>query len=145
MAKILMVDDDEVVVAAYRNKLMQAGFDVEVAFDGLNAMKMLHAYRPDVVVLDMMLPKFSGLEVLKYIRSEVSFRKIRVVILSNMYVGGEQREIAGLEADKAFAKSDCTPALLIQAIHEVLAASPAQSSSESLPTPPGGVDRRLPS
>jgi CheY-like chemotaxis protein len=142
MKTILFVDDDAVVVEAYRKKLLEADFHVETASDGLAALKMLHATQPDVVVLDMMMPKFSGLEVLKYIRSTPALNNVRVIVLSNMQFGGEQREAAAGEAHKTLAKSECTPTILIDAINEVLTASADKPSSES-PKPPSDVERRL--
>jgi len=126
MKRILLVDDDPVILLVYREKLLDAGFHVDIAMDGLVAMKLLHSAPPDVVVLDMMMPQFNGLEVLKFIRSEPALKNLRVIILSSMFFGVEQRQAATGEADKALTKSDCTPALLIEAINEVLATSPAR-------------------
>ena len=133
MKRILLVDDDPIIEQIYRKKLVEAGFQVDVALDGLGAMKLLHATAPEVVVLDLMMPKFNGLEVLKYIRSERGLANVRVIILSNMYFGVEQLQAATAEADKAFAKSACTPAILIAAINEVLAAPRDKSSPKASP------------
>ena len=64
MSKLLLVDDDPVIAEIYRRKLAQQNFQVEVAPDGLAAMKVLPEFKPEIVVLDIMMPKFSGLEVL---------------------------------------------------------------------------------
>lgn len=139
MKRILLVDDDPVIVHIYREKLERAGFQVETASDGLVAMKMLHTVKPDVMVLDMMMPKFSGLEILKYVRSQATLNNVRVVILSNMHFGGEQREAASDEADKALPKSDCTPELLVEAINEVLTGASRKTPEDRL----RDVQRRL--
>ena len=120
--RILLVDDDPVIPEAYRKKLLEAGFQVDIASDGLAAIRLLHFTPPDVVVLDVEMPKLSGLDVLRYLHSDTSLKAVRVIILSNMYIGGEQRELAAVEADKTLAKSDCTPAILLAAVNEVLAA-----------------------
>jgi len=130
MKRILLVDDDPLILEIYRKKLLEAAFHVDIASDGLVAMKLLHCATPDVLVLDVRMPRFSGLEVLKYIRSEHGLENVRVIVLSNLYFGGEQRQAAAREADKALAKSDCTPAILIMAIHEVLSASRDKSASK---------------
>jgi len=141
MKTILLVEDDLVVLAAYQERLQHAGFHVETALDGLAAMKLLHSAKPDVVVLDMMIPKFSGLEVLKYIRSEAWLKDVGVIVLSNMLFGSEQREVAAFEADRTTTKSECTPVRLIAAISEVL----ATKASKTCTTPIEDVERRLPS
>ena len=57
---IVFVEDNPVVLAVYRMRLQQQGFQVEAAHDGLEAMKILAQFVPDLVVLDLMLPKFNG-------------------------------------------------------------------------------------
>jgi len=130
MKRILLVDDDPVIRLTYRNKLADAGFEVDIAADGLIAMKLLHSAKPDLMVLDVMMPKFSGLEVLKYIQSQETLKDVRIIILSNMQFGGEQREAAAIEADKTLTKSDCTPSVLIAVINEVLTAPRKKTSSK---------------
>jgi DNA-binding response OmpR family regulator len=144
MKQILLVDDDPVILTIYRKKLLEAGFQVDTAADGLAAMKQLHSAPPDLMVLDVMMPKFSGLEVLKYVRSERALKDVRVFILSNMFFGGEQLQAATTEADKAFAKSNCTPAILLAAIHEILATPKDQSAPEAPNRPATDIERRVP-
>src|SRR5438876_3087510 len=110
MRRILLVDDDPVVVELYRKKLLNAGFQVDIASDGLSAIKLLHTAPPDVVVLDVIVPKFSGLEILKFLQSQETLKDVRVIILSSMHFGSEQRAAAAIESDKSLVKSDCTPA-----------------------------------
>lgn len=90
MKKVLLVDDDAVILQIYRPKLEQF-FLFDMAPDGLEALKKLHSFKPDVVVLDIMMPKFDGIEVLEYIRSNPALKNLRVVVLSNMFIGAEQR------------------------------------------------------
>ena len=122
MQRILLVDDDTVILQIYRPKLQQF-FEVETALDGLDAMKKLHSFKPDVLVLDIMMPKFSGIEVLNFIRSDAQMKAMRVIVLSNMFFGAEQRQSAAGDADLVFQKSSCTPAKLVEAIHKLLAGS----------------------
>lgn len=116
MNKVLLVDDDELIVEIYRKRLAQHGYEVEVALDGLAAMKRLHELHPAVIVLDMMMPKFSGLEVLQFIRSQPELAATRIVVLSNYYADHSDRERITQRADAQFAKATCTPAKLIDAI-----------------------------
>ena len=131
MKKVLFVDDDPVIVTVYKRKLEHAGYEVEIAGDGLAAMKLANTVRPDVIVLDVMMPKFNGLEVLKYLRSQPGLKALKVVVLSNLFIGGEQREAAGAGADKVLSKADCTPTTLIEAIREVL----GEQGTATPPTP----------
>ncbi len=126
MHKVLLVDDDELIVEIYRKRLMQGGYEVAVAMDGLAAMKALHSVRPDVLVLDVMMPKFSGIEVLKFIRSQPDLNAIRIVVLSNFYADHAEREHAAARADLQFAKATCTPAKLMDAIARLFTGLPVQ-------------------
>lgn len=71
-AKVLVVDDEESIVDLVRSYLIKEGFQVEVAMDGPAALAKARAVRPDVVVLDIMLPGMDGLEVLRRLRAEFS-------------------------------------------------------------------------
>jgi CheY-like chemotaxis protein len=142
MKKILFIDDEALILEIYRTKLQQYGFRVDTATDGLEALRMMRSSRPDVVVLDIMMPKFSGLEVLKYIRAEPALKDLRVVVLSNMFVGAEERQAATAGADKALLKSGCTPALLVEAINEVMAAPRADDRAPGPSGAPGGTAQR---
>jgi CheY-like chemotaxis protein len=144
MKRILLVDDDPVFRELYQKKLREAGFLIDIAPDGLVAMKLLHANPPDVLLLDVMMPKFSGLEVLKYIRSTPALENVRVIVLSNMYFGAEQLQAATSEADKALSKSECTPSILLAVIKELLATARDKSASQLRGPPPADVQRRLP-
>ena len=83
---ILFIEDDSFVLTMYRSRLESAGFGVESAVDGLAAIELLAKIRPDAIVLDLMLPKLHGLEVLKFIRADVNLKATPVVVLSNAYM-----------------------------------------------------------
>ena len=117
--KVFFVEDDALIVDIYRKKFLQEGFDVQVAQDGLAALKMLATEKPDVVVLDLMMPKLSGADVLKFIRSKPELKSVPVIILSNSYMTDAAHEAAVAGADKALLKSRCTPRLLLNVIGEL--------------------------
>src|SRR5262249_19127150 len=112
MSKILLVDDDAFTIEAYRKKLLAQGFEVQTAADGLAAVKMLNQERPDLVVLDLMMPKFNGFEVLKYVRSQEGLKDLRVVVLSNFYTSDGTDKGGVSQADVSLLKSNCIPVML---------------------------------
>lgn len=120
MKKIFIVEDDAVVVEIYRKKFQQEGYEVGVAEDGLVAMKQLPLAKPDLVVLDLMMPKFTGADVLKFIRAHPDLKHIKVVIFSNAYMTDLAQEAAKAGADCSLLKSSCTPRLLINVVKELL-------------------------
>src|SRR5258705_11402692 len=133
MNQSLLVDADAVIVQIYRRKFLQAGFEVEVAGDGLAAMKMLSAgLKPQVVVLDLMMPKMSGVDVLKFIRSRPELKETAVIIFSNSYMSDMVQAAAVAGADKALLKSRCPPALLIEAVNQIVSGAEVPESDTIL-------------
>ena len=136
MKTIFIVEDDAVVVHVYRAKFVREGFGVEVAEDGLKAVRMLAAVKPDVVVLDLMLPKLSGVDVLKFIRSSPALKTTPVIILSNAHMTPLAQEAAAIGAERSLLKSSCTPSQLIAVINDLLSGtSAADDPSKRLAVP----------
>jgi DNA-binding response OmpR family regulator len=117
---ILFADDDQVLLTSYRKHLKQAGHLVVTAEDGLETMKKLSMFEPDLLVLDLMMPKFEGEELLQFICNTPRLAKVSVIILSSKCVIDAEHEQLMKRADKYLVKQDCTPALLLKAIEELL-------------------------
>ena len=134
--RILLVDDDAVIAHVYRAKLMEAGYAVEVAEDGLVALRLLNAHPPNLVILDVMMPKFNGLEVLDFIRSRPELSGIKVIVLSNFYFDGYDRRVVLTKADCGLVKSSCTPTKLIEAVAALLAGRETEATSPAAAVAP---------
>ena len=134
--KILLVDDDAVILAVYGKKLAQTGFAVTTAADGLKALDALRADRPDLVVLDMIMPKMSGVEVLKFIRSQPTLGSIPVAIFTNAFMDELAQAAIEIGVQQTVIKAECTPAKLIVIANELLAgATSVVVKVPSVPTP----------
>jgi DNA-binding response OmpR family regulator len=116
---ILYIEDDLVLLNAYRRRLEQAGFDVESSVDGLEAMRILAARTFDLIILDLMVPRFSGADILKAIRDNPRLKSIPVIIFSANLESVEE-SVLGL-AQKSLLKGQCTFQNLLQTINELLA------------------------
>ena len=128
---ILYCEDDPIVRRVYKNRLDQAGYHVLYAEDGLEALQCLHKLVPDLVVLDLMMPKFSGEEVLKFICNEPRLHEIPLIILStNSEVEASYAQISG-RADKYLVKYNCTPDKLLETIQEIFT-GPDQKAADGL-------------
>lgn len=89
---ILIVDDEVRILHFLRSKLRAAGYEVLTASDGVEALEMIHNNEPDLIVLDLIMPKMSGLELLKELRT---FSSTPVIILSAK--GADRDKIEGLK------------------------------------------------
>ncbi|WP_051943671.1 response regulator transcription factor [Streptacidiphilus rugosus] len=130
--RILVVDDDPTVAEVVAGYLMRAGYTVDRAGDGRTALAEAAVFRPDLVVLDLMLPELDGLEVCRRLRAEPSTRHVPVVMLTAK--GDEHDRILGLElgADDYVTKP-FSPRELVLRIQSVLRRStglPAPAAEE---------------
>lgn len=120
MKKILIIEDDPIVRGIYQKKFTHEGFHVEEAEDGLAGMKMMPSVNPDLVILDLMLPKLSGADVLKFIRSQAAFKDTPVVVFSNSYMSDLVRKAAEAGATTGVLKSSCTPGQMVELVCSLL-------------------------
>jgi DNA-binding response OmpR family regulator len=131
MKKILIIEDDQLVGNIYRNKFSVEGFQVEIALDGLAGLERLRKFRPDAVILDLMLPKMTGVEVMKQIRAEPGFQNLPVIVFSNTYLTNMVREAWKAGATKCLSKANCTPRQVIEVVRSALALNRAMVAAPS--------------
>ncbi|HTY98469.1 MAG TPA: response regulator, partial [Rhodocyclaceae bacterium] len=134
------MDDDPLVLQMYQDGLQQLGAEVTTASDGIDAIQALRGARPDVLVLDLMMPKFTGADVLKFVRSEPALKNLPVVVLSNSYMNQLAGEAVALGVEKALLKIRCSPSVLLDAINEAADGQPRNRDASVLlavpaPTP----------
>ncbi|HUS80267.1 MAG TPA: response regulator [Armatimonadota bacterium] len=80
--KILVVDDERHIVRLVEVNLARAGYDVVVAYDGVEALEVFQKEKPDMVVLDVMMPRMDGFEVLKKLQADADSRDVPVIMLT---------------------------------------------------------------
>lgn len=81
---ILLVDDDAMIVRMYQRKLEHDGFKVNLAFNGAEGIEALKKEKPDIVLLDIMMPKMNGIETLKAIKADPAYKNLPVIMLTNL-------------------------------------------------------------
>jgi len=127
---ILFVEDDPVIQAAYRRGLEKGGFHIEAAMDGIEAMRKLSMFSPDVIILDLMLPKVNGVEVMKFMRKTPRLSAVPVIVLStNSIIDGASEQLLET-AHTRLIKDICTPAVILEAVTKALASSRPASSQD---------------
>ncbi len=120
MAKILVVDDEEHIVMILKDSLEFSGFQVTTAYNGLEALEQIEKDRPDLIVLDIGMPKLDGWEVCRRLKGSENTRDIPIVILTAYAQTSDKRKGAELGAD-LFVTKPCDLTYLVEEINALLA------------------------
>jgi DNA-binding response OmpR family regulator len=104
--KILVVEDEEVLSKVLQEKLQQSGYEVAIAADGEAALSMAKSFNPDAIVLDLLLPKKNGFEVLEVLKSDQALKMIPVVVVSNLGEDSDIKRSLSLGAADYYVKSE---------------------------------------
>lgn len=83
MKKILIIEDEDIIIELLQKKLIQEGYEVSTARDGEEGLKALKETKPDIVLLDIVMPKKSGYEVMEEMSKDPELNKIPIIIISN--------------------------------------------------------------
>ena len=123
MKKILIIEDDPIVAHIYQTRLEKEGYQVETAPDGQSGFYRIHEFRPDAVLLDLMLPKMNGVDILKKIRAQAHFAQTPIIVFTNAYVPNMIHESFSAGATQVFNKATLTPRQIIEALQMAIAYS----------------------
>ncbi|UOG66958.1 response regulator [Candidatus Nanosynbacter sp. HMT-352] len=103
--KILLVEDDTALSAVYRSRLEIEGFDVREANNGEDALSATVEYRPDLILLDVMMPKISGFDVLDILRNTPETANVRIIMLTALSQPKDKERAESLGVDDYLVKS----------------------------------------
>ena len=117
--KVLLVEDDEDIREMYATTFMKKGFTVFTAHDGRAALEKITNKKPDIVLLDIMMPNVDGYQVLKDVRKDMS-HYVPVIMLTNLDPGHFERHAQFDEVDAYLIKSHYSPSEVLQKTVEVM-------------------------
>ena len=120
--KILIMEDDLAMREIVSHKLSAAGFEVRAAEDGKKGLEILPPYKPDLVLMDLMMPEMDGFKVLESIRGlpDKELAKTHVIVLSNLWSSKDILRVKWLSVDDYLVKAYFTPDEILGKINEVL-------------------------
>lgn len=121
MKRILIVDDNQALVNMYRGMFASAGFAVDVAHDGEAGVAAAKRTPPDLVLLDLMMPKMNGVEVLTAIRADPATATIPVIVISNAYTPERTEQLWKAGATQVLTKANSKPNVLLETVRAALA------------------------
>jgi DNA-binding response OmpR family regulator len=122
MPKIAIIEDDQAISQMYRFKFEAEGFEVETAENGRLGLALAESLKPDIILLDLMMPEMNGDEMLAELRKAAWGKSIKVVILTNK---GEQEipdDVKQLNVSAVILKADMTPRQVADVVKRTLAA-----------------------
>jgi len=118
--KILFIEDEMRLQNTMKSVLESAGYDVFVAFDGEVGMKTMEDKKPDLVLLDLILPKKDGYDVLEFMKSKVELASVPVIVLTNLEEKFDIEKTMSYNVCAYLVKTNYTPKEIVGKIREVL-------------------------
>ena len=128
--KVLIIEDDEFLSSLVKARLEKDSFEVRRVFDGLEAFELLKEYRPDVIILDLIMPRMSGFELLETISVDAQLNTIPVIALTNLCQDEDIQKAKSLGVREYFIKARTSIDELVKTIKNVL---PASADASSVP------------
>lgn len=113
------MEDDAVLADMYVQKFTREGFDIRHALDGEAGLKLVRTKSPDLVLLDIMMPKKNGLDTLKDLKADPALKDINVILLSNVSDQSYLEKGLATGAKSYLLKSDYTPGEIVAKVNEL--------------------------
>ncbi|MCB0834371.1 MAG: response regulator [Bacteroidetes bacterium] len=125
-ARILIVDDYQNLVELMALRLRAEGYEVITAFDGMQGLQLARTQHPDLVILDVLLPKMDGFKVCRLLKFDERFRKTPIIMLTSRARDIDRQMGMDMGADAYFLKP-YDPSILLREIHDRICESPSHA------------------
>jgi DNA-binding response OmpR family regulator len=118
--KILLVEDDDALASVYQTRLQAEGFDTQRVPNGEDALASALSYKPDLILLDVMMPKVSGFDVLDILRNTPETTNVKVIMLTALSQDADKQRAESLGVDDYLVKSQVVIADVVDRIKQHL-------------------------
>ncbi len=122
--RVLYVEDEKFFADTVEKVLSNAGYSVKLAADGEAGIKIAKEWKPDLILLDLLLPKIEGFEVLRQLKADLATKAIPIVVLSNLNSEGDVQKAKELGSTHFFVKAVTMPTNILVAVKEVIGPPP---------------------
>ena len=129
--RVMLVEDDLMLAELYRLRMDKEGFEVQACRDGEQALQMAKAFKPQLILLDIMMPKLNGFDVLDILRNTPETKNVKIVVLSAMGQASDIEKAKSLGADDYLVKSQVLITDVMALLRHHLGLSPRPDSAES--------------
>ncbi|MFA6594118.1 MAG: response regulator [Candidatus Buchananbacteria bacterium] len=118
--KVALIEDEPDLAEIYRMKMQMEGIDTVIIGDSTKALTELKRFKPDLVLLDIMMPELDGWNLFGQIKKDKELAKLKVYIWSNLTQKKDKERATGLKVNGYLIKSDFTPGTLSQKVKEII-------------------------
>ena len=118
--KILLVEDEAMIVEMYKLRFNEDGFEVLVTDKGSEAIKLAKEEKPNIILLDIILPEMDGFAILEQLKGSAATKKIPVIMLTNLGQESDQKKGTEGGADSYLLKASNTPAEVVKEIKKLI-------------------------
>lgn len=128
---VLIVDDDMTLREMYEVYLKAAGFTVVMAQDGKEGLEQAKASKPEIILLDLMMPEMNGIEVLKHLKADPTLRDIPVIVFTALIQDLEKQQAFEAGADDYVVKTELVPSGMLEKINSLIGHKAKQPEGEA--------------
>lgn len=137
MARILVVEDDPIISEMYHTAFSFDNYEVQTAADGEAGLAAIKSWQPTIVLLDIMMPKMNGLQVLEAMKSDEVLKNIPVIVLTNLSDKNDAESALARGAVKYIVKAEHNPKEVTDMVKEIIAAYTRNEIPEPKAAPSG--------
>jgi len=123
MTKVAIIEDDQAIAHMYALKLENSGYEVKVASNGVEGLLLAKKFKPQLILLDIMMPEMTGDVMLEKLRATETGSSIRVIVLTNISPDEAPARLKNLQIDRFIVKANYTPTQVVDLVRKVLAQS----------------------
>jgi DNA-binding response OmpR family regulator len=130
MNKILIIEDDKILLEMYKDKFAHEKFEVQTASEGQEGIEKMKSFQPNIVLLDLIMPKVSGFEFLKLVKADPSLSNVPIIVLTNIYADAEDL-VKNWGVEYFLLKANYTPETIVVRVRETLAATLSKTNPQT--------------
>jgi two-component system OmpR family response regulator len=119
MSRVLVIEDEPMLKKMYEKILIDEHFDVVTASDGIEGYDKARQFQPDVILLDLLMPKMTGFEFIDKLKADDLLKFTKIIVITNVFA--DERELLDKGASEVLSKTEYTPEQIVQKIRAVLA------------------------
>ena len=120
MAKVALIEDDLGIIEMYKLKFESSPHELSVATDGDSGLALVKKEKPDLVLLDILMPKKNGFEIVKEMREDPELAKTKIIMLTNLGDDETQKQFKSLGVKDYIIKADLTPKEVLEKVERLL-------------------------